>query len=315
MSDSPALAARARLSQAVQRLYYGPLPPEEYRRTVAWDEEGSAIAAATLASGKPCLVARFGSSELGCVSFYTRWRRGRVLPVPYPASLRHVMRDNAGVFPVTDIVLDRFAEVFLAAVRATDVMGVWFNRNEQRVVSEFCPTARLVHLEALNVVSCAHPWSAELAGKTVLVVHPFAKTIESQYRANRTRLFANPETLPLFQLKTLPAVQSAAGNPSGYADWFAALDDMVGRIAACDFDVAVIGAGAYGLPLGAAVKAMGRQAIHLGGQTQLLFGIKGRRWEVESAEDVACHFNEYWVRPSAEETPVGAGLVEGGCYW
>jgi hypothetical protein len=75
-----------------------------------------------------------------------------------------------------------------------------------------------------------------------------------------------------------------------------------------------IGAGAYGLPLAAFVKEQGRQAVHVGGATQLLFGVKGRRWEAES-EDVVALFNDYWVRPSAEETPAGASLVEGGCYW
>jgi hypothetical protein len=34
-----------------------------------------------------------------------------------------------------------------------------------------------------------------------------------------------------------------------------------------------------GLPLAAAIKAMGRPALHLGGALQLLFGIRGRRWE------------------------------------
>ena len=45
------------------------------------------------------------------------------------------------------------------------------------------------------------------------------------------------------------------------------------------FDVAIIGCGAYGMPLAAMLKQAGKQAIHLGGATQLLFGIKGKRWE------------------------------------
>jgi ketopantoate reductase len=87
------------------------------------------------------------------------------------------------------------------------------------------------------------------------------------------------------------------------------------EVARIDFDVAIVGAGAYGLPLAAAVKDLGRQAVHLGGATQLLFGIRGRRWEVESPDDIAPLFNEHWVRPSAEETPQGSSSVEGGCYW
>jgi len=310
-SNVRALAGRLGLD-----LLYGSPPPIDgsYRHSVLWDEEGSAAAREALTAGEPCLIGRLGSSELACISFYSRWRQRKVLPVPYPQELRRVMSVNAGVFPVDDASLDRFSQVFLDAVSKTDVMGVWFNRNEHCIIERFCPEARLVHLEALNCVLREHPWSAALAGKTVLVVHPFARTIESQYRTRRALLFANPETLPEFELKTLTAVQSSARSECGYESWFDALAGMTARITAVEFDIAVIGAGAYGLPLAAAVKAMGRQAVNLGGATQLLFGVKGRRWEVES-EEFTPLFNEYWVRPSAEETPSGREQVEGGCYW
>jgi hypothetical protein len=308
---------RGAAAGALLDLRYGRVPPPggPYRESVRWDEEGSAVAREVLAAGKPCLIARFGSSELSCASFYTRWREGKPLRVPYPTGLGRIMRVNAGVFPVDDISLDHFATVLLDAASKSDVMGVWFNRNEDRIVGRFCPDARLVQLEALNSVLREDPWSQELQGKTVLVVHPFAQTIESQYRTRRTQLFANPRVLPEFELKTLPAVQTSAGGVSGYATWFEALARMTEQIAAIDFDIAIIGAGAYGLPLAAAVKNMGLQAVHLGGATQLLFGIRGRRWEIESPDDIAPLFNQYWVRPSAEETPAGSESVEGGCYW
>jgi len=268
-----------------------------------------------LAVQDPCLIARFGSTELACVNFYTRWRLDRRVPVPYPSAVRHAIQVNSGVFPTDDASLDRFSEIYLNAVSLTDVMGVWFNRNEHAIVDRYCPNARLVHLEALNPVLHEDPWSVELEGRTVLAVHPFARTIESQYRTNRAALFGNPKVLPEFELKTLQAVQSIAGTECPHETWFHALASMRDRIAETEFDVAIIGAGAYGLPLAAAVKGMGKQAVQLGGATQLLFGIRGRRWEVESPDDIAPLFNEHWVRPSAEETPEGKDLVEGGCYW
>jgi hypothetical protein len=308
---------RASVVRLAQDVAYGrsPHPSASYRQNVAWDETGNALVQDVLATGRPCLVTRFGSVELACVSFYARWRSGRTLALPYPAQLRRAVRVNAGVFPTDDASLDRFAEVYLQAAGAADIMGVWFNRGEDDVVARFCPEARLVHLESLNPVLWKRPWSAGLAGRTVLVVHPFVRTIESQYRTRRARLFENPATLPTFELKTLRAVQSHGANACGHSDWFEALDHMRRRIEETDFDVAVIGAGAYGLPLGAFVKDMGRQAVHLGGATQLLFGVRGRRWEVESPDDIALVFNEHWVRPSAEEMPDGAEMIEGGCYW
>jgi hypothetical protein len=159
------------------------------------------------------------------------------------------------------------------------------------------------------------PWSGALAGKVVLVIHPFARSIDSQYRVSRHRLFADPNVLPEFELKTIRAVQTIAGNTAGFASWFDALDHMRDQIANERFDVAIVGAGAYGLPLGAFVKSLGKQAIHLGGATQVLFGITGHRWETEYRTSIGAMINEHWVRPLPEETPESASTVENGCYW
>ena len=83
-----------------------------------------------------------------------------------------------------------------------------------------------------------------------------------------------------------------------------------------DFDIAILGCGAYGMPLAVKLKRAGKQAVHLGGATQLLFGIKGTRWEAKNyPTNIAKLFNEYWVRPSASEKVKGREKVEGGCYW
>jgi hypothetical protein len=299
------------------RATYGPLPRpgDAFERSVKWDDEGATVIRSKIATGRPCLIARFGSIELGAVSFYTRWRKDRILPVPYLPQVRKTIEVNSGVFPTDDASIDRFCEAYLSALSAVDVLGVWFNRNEEAIVGKYCPEASIVQLEALNAVIRANPWTQELAGKRVLVVHPFARTIEAQYRANREKLFEDPRVLPQFELQTVRAVQSHAGAECGFPSWFDALDHMKAQVAECEFDIAIVGAGAYGLPLSAAIKEMGRQAVHMGGATQLLFGIMGRRWEVEAADVVAPLFNDHWVRPSAEETPAGAAEVEGGCYW
>ncbi len=80
-----------------------------------------------------------------------------------------------------------------------------------------------------------------------------------------------------------------------------------------EFDIAIIGCGSYGLPLAAKLKRHGKQAIHLGGATQVLFGIKGKRW----AENPVFRklFNDYWVYPSLDEIPITAKRIDNACYW
>jgi hypothetical protein len=310
--------ARSRLASARQRVAYGPSAGvETYQHPVLLDMAGNKAIKEALGKSGPLLVARIGANELRCVSFFSRWRRMRRFGLRYPRHVGESMFNNAGFFPSDDAQLDRFASEFLASVADADVMAVWFQRNEHRVIRDHCPEARLVHLASLEPWFYTEPWSAELAGRTVLVVHPFARSIEAQYRDRRERLFPGTDVLPDFELKTLRAVWTAGGCDAGFKSWFDAFAHMCDQISHEEYDVALIGAGAYGLPLGAFVKSQGKQAVHMGGDTQILFGIKGRRWEEGQwyREHVGELFNDSWVRPLPEETPKGADAVEGGCYW
>jgi len=114
------------------------------------------------------------------------------------------------------------------------------------------------------------------------VVHPFIKSIKHQYE-KRDKLFTNHDILPEFQsLKFVNAVVSNAGVKPKYKSWMESYQYMCNEIANCEYDVALIGAGAYGLPLAAFVKSQGKQAIQMSGSTQILFGIKGKRWDNHS---------------------------------
>ncbi|MEI7814396.1 MAG: hypothetical protein WCJ13_06360 [Coriobacteriia bacterium] len=308
------MGLRSVASSALARLCFGAKASEaQYGRPVRWAEAGNAVIAETLATGEPCMVTRLGSSELGVLSYFVRWRSGAV-KFPYPTAVRRAITVNAGFFPSDDRAIDAFAAMYLEVLRDADVLGVWFNPGELAIVRDYCANAQLIELTSLIGMLYDAPWSSQLAGKRLLVVHPFAETIRSQYTWNRKRLFADARVLPEFELQTITPPQTIGDNTCDFATWFDALADTRERISALSYDVALIGAGAYGLPLAAFVKEQGQQAVHVGGATQLFFGIKGRRWEVES-EDVVALFNEYWVRPSAQEKPPGAKQIEGGCYW
>jgi hypothetical protein len=192
-----------------------------------------------------------------------------------------------------------------------DILGSWLN--EESFFNYELSNAKKVMLEDLEPFFTPNPWTKSLEHKKVLVLHPFAETIKSQYQRRET-LFDNG-LLPQFDLEVIPAVQSIAGQKTEFNDWFAALDSMKEQITKRDFDICILGCGAYGFPLASFVKNMGKQSIHIGGATQLLFGIKGKRWEKFIVYPYANLFNENWVRPNSNETPQKSTRVEGGCYW
>lgn len=288
----------------------GPL----YVNPIHYGQDGNDVVRHQLELNKPMMVARFGDVELSCITFFLE-KRGAANK-PYPAAIRATMSNNAGFFSANDAELDRFSAMFLAHVESVDVIGVWFNHYEDVVCNSRCPDAALVEFGCLEPFHYDPPWSSCLRGRTVLAVHPFADSITRQYRERRRLLFKNQDVLPDFELKTIKAVQSIAGSKVEFATWFHAYEHMCHQIGKVEFDVAIIGAGAYGLPLASFVKAQGKQAIHLGGVTQILFGIKGRRWETTVyAETTGRLFNEHWIRPSDAERPEGYSRVDGGAYW
>lgn len=98
------------------------------------------------------------------------------------------------------------------------------------------------------------------------------------------------------------------------SNYFDSLNIMKEKIDNLQFDIALIGCGSYGLPLGSFVKSYKKKSVvHLGGCLQILFGIMGNRWH--SNQRIMKFFNENWVRPSESERTKNFNLVEGGCYW
>lgn len=159
------------------------------------------------------------------------------------------------------------------------------------------------------------PWIQLLENRKVLVIHPFAKSIEKQYQ-RREKIFADSRLLPKFDLYTITAVQTIADNyDERFSSWKNALDYMTQQAQKVDFDIALIGCGAYGLPLAARIKKWGKVGIHCGGELQTYFGIHGKRWDEGFPEKMQKLCNEYWIRPDDGECPKGFQKVENGCYW
>jgi hypothetical protein len=279
----------------------------------------SVLLRSQIESARPVMVARYGSTELGCIvdylhrasiSNWVEFLAGNRRWIGYRRETVREMGRLAGFFPVNEDSLREFSRKALEDSTLVDVLGTWML--EEKFVAHLHPSASLVPIQLLEPFWSEVPWTSALVGKRVLVVHPFKPTIEAQYR-RRQKLFKDERVLPEFELIPLKAVQTICGQASEYKSWFDALDAMIDAIARIEFDVALIGCGAYGFSLAAQVKRMGKKAFHLGGATQLLFGIMGSRW-LERPEYRQL-MNEFWTRPSDQERPAGFMKMENGCYW
>lgn len=280
-------------------------------RSMLSPEETNEKIRQAILDGIPFFAGRFGGFELSTVVQHLEGR------VKYPSHLSECLVNNAGLFNASKEVIEDFAELYLDSAEELDLIGRHWNGMEDYVIESYAAGAAITKLFWIEPWSAPkNPWSAALKGKKVLVIHPFTETIKAQYKI-REELFPGTDILPVFELKTLKAVQTIAGEKDDrFETWFDALEWMYQEAMKIDFDVAIIGCGAYGFPLAAKLKKAGKQAIHLGGATQLLFGIKGKRWDTAPAfEYVRKWYNDAWVYPSEADKPKQAKRVEDGCYW
>lgn len=280
-------------------------------------------------SGKPFMAARFGSTESEAIINYIeknkkqsevkaiyRYLTGdlNIYWKEHPKFLNNLC-ELSGFFPNDRQLLPYFIELMSNATKNLDILGIW-NRLEE-FIPDIPDNTLLCELRELEPWFFDNPWSQYLEDKKVLIIHPFEESIRQQYIKNIEgggKLYKNDKILPSFELKTIKAIQTIAGEKSEFNTWFDALEYMKNKISKEDFDVAIIGCGAYGFPLASYVKDIGKQAIHLGGVTQLLFGIKGKRWENwEDFLELRADGGKNWIK--AKEIPTNYKRVEGGCYW
>lgn len=279
-------------------------------------EESQKLISDLIESKSAFLVSRFGTTES---QVFLDYNKGTI-------DMRSVLNlwKLSGVFPPTIEVAELFAKLLIDVSKVIDVCGIrsaWYERLfwelENSILGKLQIQPRLINIESLSPIGISNSWVSSLGGLNVLVIHPFADSIKSQY-ARRHELFTDSQWLPDFNLTVLKSVQSLSGNSSdtGFKDWFQALEKMKSEICKVEFDLALIGAGAYGIFLGAHIKNLGKQAIHVGGALQLFFGIKGSRWtDPNSPEYVQDSSRSSWVWPNSNEIPNSFMEVEMGAYW
>ena len=282
-----------------------------YGKNIASIEETNRILEEMILSGKPFAAGRIGGTEL------------KAMIACQPQSKKQVKKEEArslliclsGFFGDMD-AFDRFGRLMEKSLGSMDLIGVWYNQMEDYMLHHY-GNEKLLYgkLAGLEPWYCPeHPWTRSLKGKRVVCIHPFEESILMQYQ-KRDKLFPGTDILPEFQLRCVKAVQTLyCQEDHRFQSWFDALDYMYEEAMKEDFDIALIACGAYGLPLATKLRDAGKQAVHVGGALQLLFGVRGARWD--EFEQLKPFYSDAWCYPMASEHLKTDGKgVENGCYW
>lgn len=267
------------------------------------------------ASNEPFASGKIGHSELVCLYNYFFYAQNNK-SIEWDSGVVTQIINNAGVFPAAGDSLISFIVEYTESLKYVDCMALWSGFNpefERNVIQTYSNNCEFIDLQSLEPFYFGAPWTKHLKGKRVLVISPFAHSIEKQYSI-REKLWEDPRILPEFELKTIKHIHSPnIDKPCHYESWIDMVNHVKNQIDSIDYDVLLSGCGASSIPFASHAKKNGKIGIHLGGPLQLLFGIKGGRWDEGS---IGKHFyNEYWVRPSGDEIPVNHKFIENGCYW
>lgn len=270
-----------------------------------------------LKNGKPFACGRLGHTECVIAYEYCKMRLGN--QKHFSERFLEFLLSTSGFFSTPEREkhdIEQYAEMTIEAIKDIDMHLVWDLEGEAFLLRNFADTAsQFVQKEMIHTPwhRQGYTWMNGLYGKKVLVISPFSKSIRMQYERRRS-LFENENNLPDFNLITYQSLETQMGDSKGFNTWFEAYQYMEQQILQIEFDVAIVGCGAYGYPLTAAIKRAGKQAIEMCSSTQLMFGIKAKRWESIRKESVTKWWNEEWIYPT-ETPPRYYEKIENGCYW
>jgi hypothetical protein len=288
---------------------------------------GDDIIAKAINSGEPKLVGRLGGTEARVLECYLDVFKGKSWFDPFATIFSLVtfakrlrqLNSGAGVYPINRKILRYFITQQFEALNDIDVLGCWgstftwvekygFKSAGNNIVSHHS-VAPWVENFPTNSKSF-QPWANSLNGKKILIISGFSRSFESQF--NRIGDVFPKGIFPKIACSFILSPLSMGGLNDGKT-WVDHLKRMKKEMEEVDFDVALISAGAYALPLAHHAKKLGKVGITCGGELQLFFGVVGKRWE--HFEKVTRYRNEFWVRPSEDERPANWREIEDGCYW
>ena len=147
--------------------------------------------------------------------------------------------------------------------------------------------------------------------KKVLVISSFDGLVKQQFESgNLNKIYSNfPNIIKLYTIK----FPYCFHNNGPHQNYFETLTTIFEEIKQIDFDIAILGCGAYGHMLCHKIDTeLGKDAIYLGGSIQTLFGILSSR----EKEHCKIKYDENWISEiPSEYRPENYKLIENGCYW
>lgn len=258
-----------------------------------------------LLGDKPCSIGKIGVIELlHFYSTYFDFNRDFIA---------NSLAINAGINCSCIQEYQIWIKDFAKSIQNLDAILSWQNNKQENQTVEYLFRGDLISKEFTDIEPFSHGkdgWHYGLKDKKVLVISSFKDSIRQQI-PNFSKIWEGAELGSCEVIECFNPFQITGETPFFYRD---AMWRLTNEISKRNFDICIVGAGGYSLPICNFVKSIGKNAIHLGGATQVLFGIRGNRFD-RNFKDQEWYGTEHFIRPLESDIPKLHNLVEESCYW
>ena len=254
------------------------------------------------------IIGRNGSTELSTILFNFPYKN---------------LEQYSGIFPSeSNESMAEWLKVYTEATKESSIFAAgWYAllaSQEIQYLKKLSPLLDLIPLRSLEPYYTDHPWTRVLENKRITVVSSFADTMRKQIE-KKDDIWEGKYILPNAEYSFVrsyycPSIAKGSCEwPKGIVCWKTAVEYLYKEILKTKPKIVLIGCGGLAMPLALKLKHSGIISIVLGGAIQILFGIKGSRWE--GHKEISEFFNDSWTFPSQNEIPNNAKKIENSCYW
>jgi hypothetical protein len=247
----------------------------------------------------PFFVGRLGGSDYSLLPAFFANSAAYAAPGKFAAAANILMERN-GYFDV-DHSYDnfvKFLELYIQSYRRTDAFTYGnesllghmrrnrFKRPDAALLNDVCAGKTLISYQFVEAVSTfLESFSRWASGKTILIVSPFSRSVQKQFerRDDLIKGYRFPDfRLETFNTKvtysTFTDTQESLGVET--RNWHEECRLLAQKVAAVDFDIALLSCASYSVYLGDFIKnTLGKQALYLGGVLNVIFNIYGERYD------------------------------------
>ncbi|MDA8961355.1 hypothetical protein N9F65_00105 [bacterium] len=236
----------------------------------------------------------------------------------------HCLKQN-GIYPTTTDFILRFNKDYVSSLQQLDFYALKGVGNEAAMMRAYNIPAKLIECDDLHPdrsPQASDPTNCYLnafSGKRVLLISPIAELLAQRSNQETFEGVWSKINKPWFFPSKVIPVEIPFAMSRATRDTYPTVLDLCHTIMESvekeSFDVALIGASGLGIPLAARIKRLGKIAVSIGSDLQILFGVRGKRWR-ERVSWQRRYFNDYWTDvPAKYFFPEKDEMVEGGAYW